>query len=147
MNDGRQMVGQMLAFDKVRNSEFYGIKPPLTLGIAYEPGSCRHRRIQTRKEEANEGSRSPRLQHQLSNSCRIRRKAHTWSHDRPRRSYHLSLRRVSASSRPVCTSRRKRTRRYRYNPCSWCWNRTARRKRCSYWIGCKFDLVGRYAPK
>ncbi len=49
MNDGRQMVGQMLAFDKVwKFPEFRNTCIYAYFYIAHEPRSRRYRRVQTR---------------------------------------------------------------------------------------------------
>ncbi|KAK8019918.1 hypothetical protein PG990_005056 [Apiospora arundinis] len=78
--DGRQMTGQMLAFDKVpilHSRTMLSRKPTNGTSAAYEPRSCRHRRIPTRQAKA-EQARSP-WRIRLSNTDhRVRREAHAW---------------------------------------------------------------------
>lgn len=69
MNDGRQMVGQMLAFDKVRSvNESYSLLTDYS--IAHEPRPRRYRRVQTCKAKANQIVRTRRSS---GTSRRIRR--------------------------------------------------------------------------
>lgn len=122
MNDGRQLVGQMLAFDKVR----YRLLQALTFAstnqlTAHEPRPRRLRRVPQSQAPSQVRRSRPR---------RIRREAPARSRHRPRRKCSLSQPRRPTTSRPSIASRPKCPRRRpTILPSSWTRTRKASRQR------------------
>jgi hypothetical protein len=106
--------------------------------IAHEPRSRRYRRVQTRQAQGDKSCSCSRRQQQLSPSRRVGREAYIGSYYRSRRSYHLSLGRVSTTSGSICASRSKCTRRRSYISSCRCRNCTTCWTRSSCWIGGMF---------
>lgn len=106
--------------------------------IAHEPRSRRYRRVQTRQAQGDKSCSCSRCKQQLSPSRRVGREAYIGSYYRSRRSYYLSLSRVSTTGGSICAFRSKCTRRRSYisgcrcGNCTTCWTRS------SCWIGGMF---------
>lgn len=136
MNDGRQMVGQMLAFDKVCATLGCWQLTNAYSSTAHEPRPRRYRRVQTRQAQGDKGISSSRRKQQLSTTRRVGREAYIRSDNCSRRSYYLPLSRVSTARGPICTVGSKCARgrscfvsRCRCGNCTPCWTRS------TCWIG------------
>jgi hypothetical protein len=137
LNDGRQMTGQMLAFDKVQCSTQCSF-PSADSKAAHEPRSRRHRRISTGKTQANQRRAICSRQLLYTRARRNRRETNPGSHDRSRHTHRILFGRRSTSSGPFSTIRRKRTwRSWRRSSDISCWTRNKQTcwARTSCWIG------------
>lgn len=103
MNDGRQLVGQMLAFDKVQNPARHSTRPSTNIHPAHEPRPLRLRRIP--QGQTQDQSRRRNLHR------RDRREAQHRPGNHPRRKRRLVLSRRSTAFRSCCETR---------NECAWC---------------------------
>lgn len=134
LNDGRQMTGQMLAFDKVCLPSKFPLRTRLTSLAAHEPRSRRHRRVPPREAQTGQVwcSRLRRAGH------RERREANPRPHHRPRRPDHFRLRRVSSPRRSQRPSRTFHRGWHSLDPRCWPRRRSARRPWCSSrQLGCE----------
>lgn len=120
--DGRQMTGQMLAFDKVRIIHALytlNVELLLTSGKAHERRSRRHRRV-SQDQEAKQ-ARRPRRRRLGGANSGPRGEAHPGFDDRARKEYRLSLRRVATPCRPQRASGKVYDRRHFFDIDGWSW--------------------------
>jgi hypothetical protein len=115
----------------VHSSNFY-MWANVYLYIAHEPSARRYRGVQTRQTQGGKGISSSRRKQQLSSTRRVGREAYIGSDNRPRRSYYLSLRRISSARGSICTFGSKCARRRNCfisrcwcGYCKTCWTRSA----------------------
>lgn len=143
LNDGRQMTGQMLAFDKVKPLKLYRIVSGQSTDYlsAYEPRLSRYRRISQSEEKSSQISTCrTRLSCSTSNG-RIRRKAYTGSYNSPWHKHSFVFRGRPTTVRPVCQIGPERAWRSTSYLASGTWNQQTSRKRAASGIG---RTSGRY---
>jgi hypothetical protein len=101
LNDGRQMTGQLLAFDKVCGCHaiYVSFRRSANTDTAHEPGSRRYRGIPTDQEEASPVFRPWRIVFNHPDH-RAGREAHPRLDHRPGRPDRIPIRRISSTSRP-----------------------------------------------
>ena len=135
LNDGRQMTGQMLAFDKVRPKVFNTRKISDKM-TAYESCPGRHRGIPSRQAQTHE-RRTISTWKRSTCPGRVRREAHSWSYNRSRHAHNLMFGRWSSTSRSICKIRNERTRwgwRGTANTNCWTWYKSTYRSGSTYRI-------------
>lgn len=133
MKDGRQLVGQMLAFDKVSNDWVCMRVHDTYIMLAYEPGHGRLRGIPQSKAQGEDRRRSRRINRRADRGDRGEACARPGNHSRTE--HRLLLSRRTATSRSERQTRNERSRRNRCTRSdgSRAGYQQAGRPRCRYW--------------